>query len=431
VKVLVIGGGGREHALISKLKESPREPVLYCAPGNAGIAREARCLDLKTTDQAKLLRFAKAEGIDLTVVGPEEPLVHGIVDRFREEGLRIFGPTARAAELEGSKAFAKGLMSRSQVPTANFRVFRGVRDARDYLRASGVYPVVLKADGLASGKGVIVARSEDEAFEAVESFLVKKRFGPAGEQIVVEDFLRGEELSMMALTDGRNILPFPPVQDHKTLLESGQGPNTGGMGAYAPAAIASRSVREQVESQVFVPILHALAREERPFQGLLYAGLMVTAAGPRVLEFNVRFGDPETQAVLPLLQGDLLELLNRCTTGGLQSVEFDWSPRASVSVVLASRGYPEKPQVGFPIQGLGELEREPDVKVYHAGTALTPQGEVVTSGGRVLAVTALGENLTEARDRAYRAVGRIQFEGRHFRSDIGQAAANRGPRPPL
>jgi len=431
VKVLVIGGGGREHALISKLKESPKEPVLYCAPGNAGIAREARCLDLKTTDQVKLLRFAKAEGIDLTVVGPEEPLVHGIVDRFRDEGLRIFGPTARAAELEGSKAFSKGLMSRSQVPTANFRVFRGVRDARDYLRASGVYPVVLKADGLASGKGVIVARSEEEAFEAVETFLTKKRFGAAGEQIVVEDFLRGEELSMMALTDGRNILPFPPVQDHKTLLEGGQGPNTGGMGAYAPAPVATRAVRDQVEAQVLVPILHALAREERPFQGLLYAGLMVTAAGPRVLEFNVRFGDPETQAVLPLLQGDLLDLLTRCVTGGLHAAEFGWSPRSSVSVVLASRGYPEKPQVGQPIRGLADVEREPGVKVYHAGTALTPQGELVTSGGRVLAVTATGESLAEARDSAYRAVGRIEFEGRHFRSDIGLAASNRGSRAPL
>jgi len=419
MRVLVVGGGGREHTLCWMIARSPKAEQVYCAPGNGGIAEVVETVDIGQGDVEGLVKFASDHRIDLTVVGPEEPLVKGLVDRLADEGLKAFGPNARAAELEGSKAFAKDLMNKHLIPTAGFRTFQDVEEARRYLRSHDTYPTVIKADGLAAGKGVIICKDPEEANRALDSIMVQRRFGDAGNQVVIEDFLVGEEASIMAITDGRVILPLPSSQDHKALGDGDQGPNTGGMGAYSPAPVITDRMMKQIESTILVPTIHAMNREGRPFSGVLYCGLMITPGGPKVLEYNVRFGDPEAQAVLPRLKGDWLEILDHAAGRRLGQVTFDWDPRAAVCVVMASQGYPGKPVTGVPITGLDQ-EME-DTVVFHAGTG-RQEDEMVTTGGRVLGVTAFGESVVEARERAYRRVETIRFPGVHYRNDIGLKA---------
>ncbi len=428
MKVLVIGGGGREHALVRTLRASPRVDRLWCAPGNPGIAAEATCVPVEPDDLKGLLSFARTEEIDLTVVGPEGPLCAGIVDLFTAEGLRIFGPSRAAAELEGSKAFAKALMQKHLIPTAAFRVFTDPEDARNYLRTLIDWPVVLKADGLAAGKGVVVAANLGEADHVVGLMMERQRFGDAGRRLVVEEFLPGEEASILALTDGETIAILEPSQDHKAALDGDQGPNTGGMGAYCPAPVVTTRVLDQVARSVLVPVVHALRRGGRPYRGVLYAGLMISKAGPKVLEFNCRFGDPETQVVLPRLRTDLVDLMEATIDGTLGTLDLAWDPRPALNVVLASRGYPGAYPKGFPIEGLDAAAAEESVHVFHAGTARAGD-RIVTAGGRVLSVTALGADLRDARDRAYRAVGKVRFEGAHYRRDIGHRALRGGKNP--
>jgi phosphoribosylamine--glycine ligase len=420
MKILVVGKGGREHALVWKLARSPRTSRIFCAPGNAGTARDGVNVAVEQNDIEKLLRFARKEEIDLTVVGPEEPLALGIVDLFQQAGLRIFGPTKEAARLESSKVFAKGLMRHADVPTAEFRVCDHPEPARTWIQTRE-YPVVVKADGLAAGKGVIVCSTREEALAAVERIMVRDEFGrTAGRQVVIEKRLEGEELSILALVSGRTIIPLQPTQDHKAVNDGDTGPNTGGMGAHCPAPIGSPELLEQIDREVLVPTIHAMKRSRRPFRGVLYAGLIVTTQGPRVLEYNCRFGDPETQPLLMRLKTDLLDLIEAVVDERLD--EFDgkveWDPRPAVSVVLASGGYPGRFQRGYVIEGLDAAARLPDVQVFHAGTKL--DGEMVrTDGGRVLSVTALGDSLAEARQRAYEAVRLVRFADMHYRTDIG------------
>lgn len=428
MKVLVIGKGGREHALVWKLAQSPRVERIYCAPGNAGTAEEGVNVPIEQNDLDGLVRFAKQEAIGLTVVGPEEPLALGVSTVFHKAGLRVFGPTREAAHLEASKAFSKQLMRHADVPTAEFRIFDHPDPARHYIE-SREYPVVVKADGLAAGKGVIVCSSTEEALAAVERIMVREEFGrAAGRQIVVEKRLEGEELSVLALVSGRCIIPLQPTQDHKAAFDNDQGPNTGGMGAYCPAPVGTPELMAQIEESILVPTVHALKRGRRPFRGVLYAGLMLTNQGPRVLEFNCRFGDPETQPLLMRLRGDLLDLLEAVADDRLDELPegaVAWDPRPAVSVVLASGGYPGNYPKGKVITGLAEAAKLKDVKVFHAGTK-REKDLVVTDGGRVLAVTALGDTLSEAKRNAYEAVGRIHFQGAFYRKDIGDKALLRG-----
>jgi phosphoribosylamine--glycine ligase len=416
-RVLVVGGGGREHALVHALGRSPQAPEIVCAPGNAGIALDARVLgEVDPADVDAVVRAARDERADLVVVGPEVPLVAGVADALTEAGIRCFGPTAAAARLEGSKAFCKEVMEAAGVPTAGYQV---VTDVEQGMAAIGGYPTVIKADGLAAGKGVIIATSEPEARAALTDLLVGRRFGT--EQVVVEEHLAGEELSLLALCDGHTALPLASAQDYKRIYDGDQGPNTGGMGSYSPVpAVDDRRARE-LAAQVHQPVLDELRRRGAPFHGVLYAGLMMTAGGPRVLEFNVRFGDPETQAILPRLRSDLLELLNAATEpGGLAGAELEWTAETAVTVVLASAGYPASSSSGDAIEGLeGAAER---AEITHAGTAVGADGRVVTAGGRVLNVTALGAGPADARAAAYAAVDMITFEGRQLRRDIALRA---------
>lgn len=422
MKVLVIGKGGREHALVWKLAQSPRVEQVFCAPGNAGTALDGTNVPIDVNEFDRLIRFVKKEKIGFTVVGPEDPLVNGIVDAFQKAGLRIFGPSKAAARIEGSKVFSKNLMRHADVPTAEFKVFDHPEPARYWMDARE-YPVVVKADGLAAGKGVIVCKTTDDAKKAIERIMVREEFGQkVGRQIVIEKRLEGEELSVLALVGGRAILPLPPTQDHKAVFDGDQGPNTGGMGAYCPAPIGTRELMEQIEEKVFVPIVHAMKRARYPFNGLLYGGIMLTPQGIRVLEFNARFGDPETQPILMRLKTDLLDLLEAVVDeklGELPPVE--WDPRPSVSVVLCSGGYPGKYETGKVISGLEDAAKMPDVKVFHAGTKLDGT-RIVTDGGRVLGVTALGDTLIRAKKAAYDAVAKIKFAGMHFRTDIADKA---------
>jgi phosphoribosylamine--glycine ligase len=410
VRVLVVGSGGREHALVRALLRSPQRPQVLCAPGNAGIRRDAPPLDAPADDPAALARAAREAGIDLVVVGPEAPLVAGLADALAAEGVRCFGPGAAAARLEGSKAFAKEVMGTAGVPTGGHSVVRTVAEGLDAIRS---YPAVIKADGLAAGKGVVVAPGEREARAALEEMLVEKRFGD--EPVVVEEFLEGDELSLLALCDGKRAVPLAPARDYKRIGDGDTGPNTGGMGAYSPVAGTDELVRDIVAT-VHQPVIEELARRGTPFHGVLYAGLMLGSEGAKVLEFNVRFGDPETQVVLPRLRSDLLELLLAATEpGGLAGHVPDWDPRAAVCVVMASRGYPAGSSSGDPISG---LERVPaDVEVFHAGTD-ERDGQVVTAGGRVLGVTALGDDRAAARSAAYAAARMIEFDGAQTRGDI-------------
>jgi phosphoribosylamine--glycine ligase len=493
LKVLVVGKGGREHALCWKLKQSPRVAGVFCAPGNAGTALDAQNVAIEPGDFRGLIQFVRREGIGLTVVGPEEPLVRGIVDVFQREGLRIFGPRKEAAELEGSKVFAKDLMRQAGIPTADYRVFRSGPDAEHYVMSREVALIVrsrgrstirhtlhcrtaretldaidrimdpremlspgvqveieergekrvfgtaleardfvlgrplgmvLKADGLAAGKGVYVCDNLRQALQGIDQIMVRRIFGQAGDRLIIEERLDGQEASVLVLTDGRTIIPLESSQDYKRAFDHDEGPNTGGMGAFSPTAGMTRDLMEQVEREILVPMIHALKRARRPFRGILYAGLMLTNQGPKVLEFNVRFGDPETQVVLMRLDGDLLELLDAAVDDRLDSVTINWDPRPAVTVVMASEGYPGHYERERVIQNLEVVERMPDIKVFHAGTTLRAdaasgrEGRIVTDGGRVLNVTALGASLEEARARAYEAARAIKFPGAWYRRDI-------------
>jgi phosphoribosylamine--glycine ligase len=424
MKVLVIGKGGREHALVWKLAQSPRAERVFCAPGNAGTALDGANVPIEPTDFDQLARFATKEQIGLTIVGPEEPLARGIVNHFQKVGLRVFGPTREAAQLEASKVFAKHLMRHADVPTAEFRVCDHPDPARHYIETRE-YPVVVKADGLAAGKGVIVCTTTEEALAAIDRIMVREEFGAAaGRQVVIEKRLEGQELSILALVSGRTILALQPTQDHKPAFDNDTGPNTGGMGAYCPAPLATAELVQEIEQAILVPTVHALKRSRRPFRGVLYGGIMVTNQGPRVLEFNCRFGDPETQPLLMRLRTDLLDLLEAVVDGRLDEFPEDrleWDPRPAVCVVMASQGYPGPFVKGKVITGLARAATLPGVKVFHAGTRLE-KGLVVTDGGRVLSVTALGDTLAQAKRNAYEAVACIHFQGAFYRKDIGDKA---------
>jgi phosphoribosylamine--glycine ligase len=426
MNVLVLGKGGREHALVWKLAQSPRVRKVFCAPGNAGTGLEGINVPIETSPNEfdRLIRFAKKEEISLTVVGPEDPLANGVVDAFQAAGLRIFGPRKAAAQIEASKVFAKNLMRHADVPTAEFRTFDHPDQARHYIE-SREYPMVIKADGLAAGKGVIVCSTKEEALQAVERIMIREEFGRAvGRQIVVEKRLEGQELSQFALVSGRAVVPLPATQDHKAVFDNDQGPNTGGMGAYCPAPLASPELLQTIEETILVPTIHAMKRGRTPFRGLLFTGLMITKQGPRVLEYNARFGDPEAQPLLMRLKTDLLDLLQAVTDdtlGEYDEGKIEWDPRPAVCVVLASQGYPGPYSKGRFIDGLDEVTRMPDVKVFHAGTKRDGNA-VVTDGGRVLGVTAIGDTLADAKKRVHEAVAKISFVGMHYRRDIGSKA---------
>ena len=419
MRILVAGAGGREHALVRALRRSPRAPEVLAAPGNAGIARDARVLDVAAEDVDGLVRAVRDEAVDLVVVGPEAPLVAGAVDALEEAGVTAFGPRAAAARLEGSKAFAKEAMAAAGVPTARATLAGSVDEG---MAAVDAYPVVLKADGLAAGKGVVIAQSEAEARAALETMLVQRRFGDTS--VLVEEHLEGEELSLLALCDGERAVPMAPAQDYKRIFDGDRGPNTGGMGSYSPVAGVDEARVHEIAATVHQPVVDLMRERGTPFHGVLYAGLMLTADGPKVLEFNVRFGDPETQAVLPRLRSDLVEVLGRASRpGGLAGVRLEWDPRWAVTLVLASAGYPASASKGDVISGLDDV---PDgVEVTHAGTATRADGATVTAGGRVLNVTALGEGPAAARDAAYAAADVIRFEGRQLRRDIALRAVER------
>lgn len=420
MKVLIVGSGGREHAMAECVRRSRHNAEIFCGSGNAGTARFATNVDIQPDQIDELAQFAVAEKIDLTIVGPEAPLCAGIVDRFANRGLRIFGPSAKAARIEGDKAFTKQLLHSAAIPMAVGRWFDRFHHAKDYI-ATRDTPQVVKAAGLAAGKGVVVCDDPADALLAAERMMVDGQFGDAGRCIVVEEKLNGPELSVQAIVDGQNILVLESSQDHKRIGDGDTGPNTGGMGAYSPAPIATDDVMQRVERQVLLPFVDILRRQDIHYRGVLYCGLMLTAAGPKVLEFNCRFGDPEAQVVLTRLKTDFVDLVNACIDGTLDQIEVEWDPRPAVCVVLASRGYPGSYQKGKTIRGLDAAEALPDVAVYHAGT-LRVDDSIVTDGGRVLGVTGMGDDIRGARDRAYEAIERIQFEGVTFRRDIAQRA---------
>lgn len=420
MKVLVVGSGGREHALVWKITQSKLVKRLFCAPGNGGIAELAEIVDIKVEDIEGLVRFAKDEKVDLTVVGPEAPLVEGIVDRFSEEALRVFGPTKELAQLEGSKVFAKEMMKRFNVPTADFKVFENSDEAKKYVREKGT-PIVVKADGLAAGKGVIVAKTQDEAINAIERIMVKREFGDSGDRVIVEECLEGDEASILVFSDGKSILPLDSSQDHKRIFDGDRGANTGGMGAYSPASIVTEKIFKEIIEKVFRPIIDGLAEENLIYKGVLYGGLMITKEGPKVLEFNVRFGDPELQAIIPRMRTDLVEVMEACIDRGLEEIKIEWDRRVCLCVVIASKGYPEKYEKGKIITGLDETKKLKDIVVFHAGT-VQKSGKFLTNGGRVLGVTALGKDIRTAKERTYEAVEKIDFDGKYFRSDIGYKA---------
>ena len=420
MKILVIGGGGREHALVWKLGQSQEVTKVFCAPGNAGIAKLAECIPIWPTDTEELAAFSADRHIDLTVVGPEAALCAGIANVFRARGLPIFGPSRQAAQLEGSKVFSKRFLLKHGIPTADAEIFDDARSARQFVHTQGA-PVVVKADGLASGKGVTIARTVEEADQAISDMIEKRIFGAAGAQIVVEECLSGEEASVMALVDGKTVKLLAPAQDHKRALDGDCGPNTGGMGAYSPTPVADIGFRGDIH-EIFQRTLAGLQAEGIDFRGVLYAGLMVTDGGPKVLEFNCRFGDPETQVIVPRMDFDLVEAALAVTNGTLDRFELKWKREAAVCVVMAAGGYPGPYERGKVIEGLKEASKLANVTVFHAGTRQTAEGQIVTDGGRVLGVTALGENVEDAVDRAYDAVKRIRFDGAHYRRDIAARA---------
>ncbi len=422
MRILVVGSGGREHALVWKLKQSPKVEEVFCAPGNAGTAKDGDNRNISSEDIPRLVQFARDNRIDLTVVGPEAPLVAGIVDEFRRQGLTIFGPSASAARLEGSKVFTKKMLRRASIPTADFAVFNRWQEADRYIEESDEQPLVVKADGLAAGKGVFVCANKAQARAAVKSILQEKTFGDAGLQVVIEECLVGEEASVLALVDGDTIVPLEVAQDHKRAYDNDKGPNTGGMGAYCPAPLVTSEIMDEIVRRILVPTVHAMKVDGCPFSGILYAGIMLTAGGPKVLEYNVRFGDPEAQPVLMRLKTDLAELLMMAATGRLSELQgLEWDPRPAVCVVMASEGYPGDYVKGHDISGIEDADALPDVKVFHAGTAMK-NGEVVNTGGRVLGVTAMGATVAEAKARAYEAVDKISWKGGWCRRDISDKA---------
>jgi phosphoribosylamine--glycine ligase len=420
MKVLIIGGGGREHALAWKLSGSRHVDKIYCSPGNAGISEIAECIDVGISNFDGLLDFVKYEWIDLTVVGPEEPLSKGIVNAFEKEGRRIIGPTREAAQLESSKVFAKDFMKRYGIPTAEYQAFTSHLHAEDYIRMKGT-PIVIKANGLAAGKGVFVAQTMDEAFHSLRLIMKEKAFGHAGDRVVVEECLVGEEASFMAFLDGKTIVPMASSQDHKRVFDGDEGPNTGGMGAYSPAPVITGELESLIMEKIMWPTMRGLKAEGITYKGILYAGLMIRNGSPYVLEFNCRLGDPETQPVISRLDSDFVDLSNAIIDGRLSETAIRWRKEPSVCVVLASKGYPGAYEKGKVITGIEELKGERDLLVFHAGTSFR-NGNLVTSGGRVLGVTALGTDVREARERAYSATEKIRFEGMHFRKDIAYRA---------
>ena len=425
MKVLVIGSGGREHSLVWKIAQSPQVSKIYCAPGNPGISELAECINI-TADQTDLLcKFAVKENIDLTVVGPEAPLVDGIVDVFSKYKLKVFGPDKKAAILEDSKVFSKRLLRKHGIPTADFKCFDNYQYARQYV-SSKVAPIVVKADGLSKGKGVFVCKTNDEALQAIDSIMKDKVFGNAGNQIVIEECLTGEEISLLAFTDGRNIVAMESSQDHKTVFDGDEGPNTGGMGAYSPVPIMTSELYLKVEKEILVPTVHAMNREGRPYKGVIYIGLMVTSSGPMVLEYNVRFGDPEAQVILSRMKSDIVPIMLATISGELDMVDLEWYPQASVCVVMASGGYPGSYDKGKEITGLDSLKNQDGISVFHASTKLS-NGKIVTNGGRVLGVVACGEDIEDAQKKVYEAVNKISFDGVHYRRDIASKAITNPP----
>ena len=417
MNVLVIGSGGREHALAWKLRQSPRVKQVFIAPGNAGTAQLGRNVDIKLSELDQLLNFARREAIDLTVVGPDDVLAAGIVDLFEAAGQRIFGPCREAARLESSKSFAKRFMVRHGIPTARFREFESSRDAKTSLEEFG-FPLAVKADGLALGKGVVIAQDRSEAEAAIDDMIERRRFGDAGRKVVIEEFLSGPECSVHALVDGRSYILFPTAQDHKQLYDGNLGPNTGGMGAFSPSQRLDEALLREIRETVLEPFMQGIQKDHLQFRGLLFPGLMLTKDGPRVLEFNCRFGDPETQVLMPRLKTDLVDLLEATITERLATVTVQWDIRPAVCIVMASGGYPGQYTIGKTIAGLEHLDREDDVIVFHAGTRMN-ENRTLTSGGRVLGVTAVGDTLLAARERAYDALDKIEFDGSYFRRDIG------------
>ncbi len=420
MKILVVGSGGREHAIVWKLAQSPKAEKIYCAPGNGGISQLAECVDIGAMEFEKLAAFAKEKEIDLTVIGMDDPLCGGIVDVFESQGLRVFGPRKNAAILEGSKAFSKDLMKKYGIPTADYQVFTDPKQAEEYLETAK-FPIVLKADGLALGKGVLICNTLEEAKAGVKTLMLDKQFGSAGDEIVIEEFLTGREVSVLSFVDGKTIKIMTSAQDHKRAKDGDQGLNTGGMGTFSPSPFYTEEVDAFCREHIYQKTVDAMRAEGREFKGIIFFGLMLTAEGPRVLEYNARFGDPETQVVLPRMKNDLVDVFEACVDGTLDQVELEFEDNAAVCVVLASDGYPEKYEKGFPISGLEAFDGKKDYFVFHAGTKKGENGQILTNGGRVLGVTATGKDLKEARRKAYEATGWISFENKYMRTDIGKA----------
>lgn len=424
MKVLIVGSGGREHAIALSVSKSAKADKIYCAPGNAGIASVAECVDIKAMELEKLADFAEENDIDLTIVGMDDPLVAGIVDVFEERGLRVFGPRKAAAMIEGSKVFSKNLMKKYNIPTAAYETFDNPEDAMEYLKGSN-YPIVLKADGLALGKGVLICNDEAEAMDAVRTIMQDKQFGSAGDRVVIEEFLAGREVSVLCFSDGKTIKPMTSAQDHKRAKDNDEGLNTGGMGTFSPSPFYDEEIREFCEKNVFAPTIDAMAKEGREFKGILFVGLILTESGPKVLEYNARFGDPEAQVVLPRMKTDIIDVIEACIDGRLDEIDLEFEDNAAVCVILASDGYPQKYEKGKVIKGLEKFEGKDDYYVFHSGTALK-DGNIVTNGGRVLGVTAKGDTLAEARRKAYEATEWIDFDNKYMRNDIGKAINEAG-----
>lgn len=424
MKILVVGGGGREHALIWKLSQSNKVEQIFCAPGNAGIAAMATCVPIDADDIDRLVEFARNEEIELTVVGPEDALVAGIVDAFEAAELKIFGPNRAAAEIEGSKTFCKNLLKKYEIPTGGSASFDNLDDAIEYVYKKGA-PIVVKANGLAAGKGVVVAQTVEEAEDAINKIMRRRAFGDAGKEVIIEEFLGGEEASFLVFTDGDIVVPMVTSQDHKPVFDDDKGPNTGGMGAYSPAPVISEGLFRRIMNDIMIPTVKAMAAEGCKYRGILYAGLMIKDGIPKVLEFNARFGDPETQPILMRLKSDLLPILEACISGHLAKTIVEWDERPTVCVAMASGGYPGKYEKGQLISGLNLAGRLKEVMVFHAGTAKNENDKIVTNGGRVLGVTAIGDDIPQAIEKAYHAVSKISWEGAHYRTDIGRKALKR------
>lgn len=417
MKILVVGGGGREHAIIWKIAQSPKTEKIYCAPGNGGISSLAECVDIKATDIDNMVRFAKEKKIDLVMVAPDDPLVLGMVDAMEKEGIRAFGPRANAAVIEGSKVFSKELMKKYHIPTADYEVFTDSESAVNYVR-QGTFPAVIKAEGLALGKGVIIAQNLAEAEEGIHEIMDDKKFGDSGNRVVIEEFLTGPEVSVLAFTDGKTVVPMVSAQDHKRAYDHDEGLNTGGMGTFSPSRLYTPEKAQECMKNIFLPTIHAMRSEGCPFKGVLYFGLMMTQDGVKVIEYNARFGDPETQVVLPRLKTDLVEIMEAVIDERLDEIEIEWEDNAAVCVVMASGGYPVQYTSGYEITGIDEAQNADGIIVFHAGTKMSG-GKIVTAGGRVLGVTAVAENLDKAIEKAYQGVEKISFQDAHYRKDIG------------